>query len=280
MDTSGTNPFNRPAVKAGSWYPADKHVILEMMDSWLNFMPDDKDDSGKTPKFLIVPHAGFKYSGSTAAHSYKKLDGKCTKILLLHPSHYAYLDTLKQSPFHSASTPIGLVPFSRVPEIGLNEKSVDVGEHSAELQFPFIQHIGYKEVWTVMVGDSWTNSDFTNILFLLNNNPDIVIVVSSDFCHYGPNYGYTMEHATATTIRELDMAAFRHISEKNVAGFKGYLRETGNTICGRNAIILAMELINALYPLGQWTLLDYQQSSKIQTPSDNSVSYMSACYHL
>ena len=131
-----------------------------------------------------------------------------------------------------------------------------------------------------MVASKGHSDDYDALrAFIIEHDP--IIVVSSDFCHYGPAYGYQIgADATSDDIKALDMKAFDAISSKDPWQFTDYLLKTGNTICGRNAISLMMELIRDIYPDGEWRLLAYDQSSQVKSSFDSSVSYLAAGYFL
>lgn len=264
----------RRAEKAGSWYPGDGEELLKMISSWMSKITC----TSKNPKVLIVPHAGFRYSGFTASHSYNLLTAKKPlKILLLHPSHHKHLETVRQCPFETIETPLGTLRVDKIEGIQENSMAVDQSEHSAELQFPFLKYLNVESVCSVMVGTKWSEQDVESLTKYLELNPSTVIVVSSDFCHYGPNYGFQIKDFDSLKIEEMDLLGFECIKSKNVRKFSDYLSTTGNTICGRNAILLAMQLINNIYPDGEWTLLHYSQSSNLKS-DPNSVSYLAAVY--
>ena len=102
-------PYFRRAHHAGSWYSSDRVELDNMLSKFLedaetNLIQscDDTNEKGKTsdslPRACICPHAGFQYSGPTAAYSYLALEEALTKnsslrtIVVLHPSHHVYLD--------------------------------------------------------------------------------------------------------------------------------------------------------------------------------------------
>ena len=77
----------RPATFAGSWYPADCDVLRKQMERWIGEASVPTDCRAK---IVIVPHAGYRYSGRTAAHAYKVLQGgNWRRIIVLGPSHRA-----------------------------------------------------------------------------------------------------------------------------------------------------------------------------------------------
>lgn len=252
-----------------------------------------KDTIGSI-KVLIVPHAGYRYSGATAAHCYKLLERQQPrKIILLGPSHHSPLCSgLWGSSFHAAATPFGplKIGFCSATDNSVLDEITDRREHSLEMQFPFIKFCcPDAEIVPYLIG-SYSKSSFSQIAAMLRDTlrqRDTVMVVSSDFCHYGHNYGFypDLRAYTGKTVSEkikaLDMDALDKIFVGDPERFLEYFERTHNTICGRNAILLAMMCIRSCALRGQWTLLDYEQSLQVTADSDkgsSSVSYIAATF--
>jgi len=103
-----------------------------------------------------------------------------------------------------------------------------------------------------------------------------MVVVSSDFTHYGPNYGYLpFVSDVEENLRKLDHGAIRLILAKDFDGYMAYLRKTGDTICGRNAIAVLLKLLPQT-AVGR--LLRYDTSGRITGDFSNSVSYVSIAF--
>jgi len=245
-------------------------------------------------KVLIVPHAGYRYSGATAAYCYKLLQRqRPKKIILLGPSHHSPLrPALWKSSFHAAATPFG--PLKLGVCFGSTlvlDEAVDRNEHSLEMQFPFIKFCcPDAEIVPYLIG-SYNKDSFSLIAAMLREalwkRDDTVMVVSSDFCHYGRNYGFYPDlqayagETVSEKIKALDTDALNTIFAGDPEQLLDYLERTRNTICGRNSILLAMMCIKSCALEGQWTLLDYSQSLQIIAEPDrnsSSVSYIAAAF--
>ncbi|NLE93079.1 MAG: AmmeMemoRadiSam system protein B, partial [Chloroflexi bacterium] len=119
MDTAKlTDP--RPSPIAGTWYPDRPESLRGMIEGFL--------EEAALPAFegqlvgLIAPHAGYIYSGLTAAHAFKALLGKqFARVILLSPSHQPYRQPLLTTSHDAYSTPLGLVPVDREALARLNE---------------------------------------------------------------------------------------------------------------------------------------------------------------
>src|SRR5688500_2294885 len=134
-----------PAV-AGSFYPADPSLLVQQVDGWLSRSPT----AGKArPAALIVPHAGYIYSGPIAASAYahlRALKGSVSRVLLLGPCHFVPLRGLAHPDVDVLQTPLGTVSVDaelreRAEATGLVSGSVEAHrrEHSLEVKLPFLQ---------------------------------------------------------------------------------------------------------------------------------------------
>ena len=136
-----------PAV-AGSFYPADPSLLIQQVDGWLAGSPT----SGEArPAALIVPHAGYSYSGPVAASAYahlRALKGSVSRVLLLGPCHFVPLRGLAHPDVDELQTPLGTVRVDtelreRAEATGLVVPSAEAHqrEHSLEVQLPFLQRV-------------------------------------------------------------------------------------------------------------------------------------------
>jgi len=192
--------YREPAV-AGSFYSKSKEALqLELTD----LMPI-APNSGLDVKALIVPHAGYFYSGAVAAHAFsyiRELEIKPKKVILLGPNHRVGLSGCAIPSYEDFITPLGKVPVDRklcnkLVEKGLviENDNVHTWEHSLEVQLPFLQHcLGDFDILPILVGQSEAENIVTILTFLLEQD-DFLIIVSSDLSHFHPQ-------ATAVQIDE------------------------------------------------------------------------------
>ncbi len=254
---------------------------------------------GATLKCLISPHAGYAYSGPTAAWAYKNIDPtRYDTVFVLGPSHHAYLDTCAVSGVSLFETPLGdlqadleitaiLKETKLFPQIPLK---VDEAEHSLEMQYPYLRLLfgeraekGEVRFVSIMVGDvpKAKLQEYAEILASLISKERVMVAVSSDFCHHGSNtFGYAPTAAGLKqyeVVEQLDRRGMDLIEEGNEAAFKAYLDETKNTICGQNPIRLMMEILAVMKEkMGvkcETKFVAYAQSSKAMKVTDHSVSY-------
>lgn len=216
-------------------------------------------------------------------------------VLVLGPSHYATLSNkCGLTPADQLETPCGelevdvarrdtLLDGSHKSHFVSLSVDADEREHSLEMQFPFIKQVyPHAKVLPIMVGRLNDTTRGEIAASLLGCLPDlqmgrVAIVISSDFCHWGARFGYYGPASNSDEIRKLDMLGFDGLNAPSSVQFQDYLQRTGNTICGREAILLFLEMVErSALATTQWTLLGYSQSNTVSSPSDSSVSYLSA----
>ncbi|MBF0295020.1 MAG: AmmeMemoRadiSam system protein B [Magnetococcales bacterium] len=180
-----------PAV-AGMFYPGDAGELRAMVRDLLNRAPAPPAD----PVALVAPHAGFVYSGLTAAHAYKALQpapaGKPRRVFLLGPSHRVRLDGVSVGNYSACLTPLGrievdreavqcLTRHPRVSEDGVSHRM----EHSLETQLPFLQETLVHFRIVPMVYGETTGRELADLLESCMQ-PEDLIVISTDLSHYHP----------------------------------------------------------------------------------------------
>ena len=202
----------RPAAVAGCFYPADPQVlraqIVEMLAAALPL------EAVPSPKALIVPHAGYIYSGPVAASAYSNLAdlrGKVRRVVLLGPAHRMAVRGFALPAAQVFSTPLGQVALSRSdweslqsrPDVVVDDRPHEF-EHSLEVQLPFLQTVlDSFELVPLLVGDAGGDA-VADVLTTLWGGPESLIVVSSDLSHYhGYNQAQQIDRATVDQILTL-----------------------------------------------------------------------------
>jgi len=174
----------QPAV-AGSFYPADPRELTSQLDSF--FQKTKKIVLYQQIKALIVPHAGYLYSGQTAAWGYRQLPQnlKNPHFVLIGPSHYFPLHGVTSSAASAWKTPLGTVPHipaSVKKTVFLNE-DVHLPEHSLEVQLPFLQHLfPHFSLTCLLTGEQHDSQKLAD--YFLTQYPSARFIVSSDLSHY------------------------------------------------------------------------------------------------
>lgn len=318
----------RNAEHAGSWYTDDKEQLIATLDKYLSQVETTQQQqvgneqsslhsssectSKSVLRALICPHAGYSYSGPTAAYSYSALlqelirpnshpstvssrDRRIRQIIVLHPSHHAPLrGKCAISGARTIATPLGnlhvdttlrdelllLSSDDKKYRFSLMTQEQDENEHSGEMQYPYIAHVLQRAealllaqpnhfaisqitVTPIMCGSLTTADEiaFGALLSDVINRPNVLTIVSTDFCHWGRRFGYqpttanypirqqSLSSTTSATIpiyeiiEQLDRRGMDLIEAKEPGAFAAYLRETNNTVCGRHAVAVWLRAI-------------------------------------
>ena len=297
----------RRASHAGSWYDADARALGAKLDAWL----DAAEAAGveRRPRAAIIcPHAGYSYSGSTAAFSYASVDVRhVTRVWVLGPSHHVAIPgRVAVSPCTAIEVPLGaplqvdtdaIAALRGLPNFTSFSVEDDEAEHSLEMQFPYIWKIFQRagkspadvRLVPLVVGslDERREAEFGALIAeRALADPHALVVVSSDFCHWGSRFAYQYVCDASLPIHEAisrtDHEGMDLISRLDHAGFAQYLKRTRNTICGRHPIGVCLGAVtNAARANGhddptadfEAEFLHYRQSSACVSRSDSSVSY-------
>jgi MEMO1 family protein len=189
------HPVRQPAV-AGAFYPGQAQALASTVASLLADVRARCDSTAATPKALIVPHAGYIYSGATAALAYAQLAALRSiirRVVLLGPVHRVPVRGLALPGAAAFATPLGAIEVDQAAVAALASlRQVVVSpaahalEHSLEVQLPFLQSVldGFKLV-PLAVGDA-TPAEVAQVLEALWGGPETLIVVSSDLSHFLP----------------------------------------------------------------------------------------------
>ncbi len=206
-------PKVRPPAVAGSFYPADPGVLARKVDELL--AAADRPHHGLVaPKALIAPHAGYVYSGPTAAAAYSQLldaRNRIRRVVLLGPVHRTPVRGLALPGAEAFATPLGNVPVDQaatalvrhLPQV-VTSAAAHQFEHSLEVHLPFLQRV--LDDFTVVpfaVGEA-SREDVAEVLEVLWGGDETLIVVSTDLSHYLPYDGArTMDAQTASMMLDL-----------------------------------------------------------------------------
>jgi MEMO1 family protein len=188
-----------PAV-AGMFYPADAQVLRSQVEGFLA-----EAEGGPHPKAVIVPHAGFVYSGPVAATAYARIDPeKSRRVVLIGPSHRVPFRGLAASGATVWRTPLGDVPLE--PVDGIPElEAAHAQEHSLEVQLPFLQTVLNEFTLLPLVAGDASAEEVAGVLDRLRGGPETLIVISSDLSHYeNDETCRRLDRATADSILALD----------------------------------------------------------------------------
>ncbi|MCC6534709.1 MAG: AmmeMemoRadiSam system protein B [Burkholderiales bacterium] len=204
--------IRQPAV-AGMFYPADPGKLAAAVDELLAAAQRSQHD-GAAPKALIVPHAGYVYSGPVAASAYSRLRSardRIRRVVLMGPVHRVPVRGLALPGASAFATPLGTVPVDaaaveqvrRMPQV-VESAPAHALEHSLEVHLPFLQRaLASFSLVPFAVGTA-TREEVAEVLDRLWGGDETLIVVSSDLSHYLPyDQAREIDAATAAMIRDL-----------------------------------------------------------------------------
>ncbi len=249
-------PKVRPAYCAGQWYPESEAELARQVDDLL--ARASPPTSGVRPLALIVPHAGYRFSAPVAAEGYRWLQGhQYRRVIVLAFSHSSaglYNGVDVPEDLSAYRTPLGEVPIDReVCDSLLKSPGVaahpgmDRDEHSLELQLPFLQRTVREFRLVPSLIGRMSTSDYATAADAILRCVDegTLLVASSDFTHFGPQYRYTpFDGDVPSKLRELADQAAAPILNGEFDGFLDHRAKTKDTICGRGPIAMLLRVLS------------------------------------
>lgn len=247
---------------AGSWYPDTASGIRALAGEWERSPGQEIAQPLQRPNVLILPHAGWTYSGETAWSAVRMVKGADFKrVVVLAPSHRAWIENRLVAPEADAvSTPLGKTEIDRdwldrlslLAPVAQND-GVHRGEHAAQIEYPLLQHAlgeGFKIVPLIMGGFGADQMGMCVRALSRLIDAETLLVVSSDFTHYGTDFSYApFGTEGGEDVREkvaaLDAEALSLISKRDADGFAAFVKRTGATICGHVPIEMALRAFPA-----------------------------------
>lgn len=216
----------RPAAVAGSFYPGSRDELATVVDRLLSSVTA-QTPAGGPPKALVVPHAGYVYSGPIAASAYAQWRAlkRPARIVLLGPAHYVGFRGLALPDAEALQTPLGTVtidPIAATLDLP-RSAAVHVREHSLEVQLPFLQTVLGSDFTLVplAVGHA-SRVQVAQVLDALWEGSRIVI--SSDLSHYLPwSEARKLDALTASSIVALDADSIHDEQACGNAPLRGFL---------------------------------------------------------
>ncbi|MDH3546627.1 MAG: AmmeMemoRadiSam system protein B [Gammaproteobacteria bacterium] len=208
--------IREPAV-AGQFYPGEAELLSRSVDVLLD---EVKVVAGDAPKALIVPHAGYMYSGPVAAAAYARLRpyrDLYTRVILLGPCHRVPVRGLALSGADVFRTPLGDVPLDKEaigsidsPRVKTFDATHEL-EHSLEVHLPFLQSVlGSFTLVPIVVGNA-THEAVAEVLDTLWGGSETLIVISSDLSHYlSYDKARTLDGETRQAIENLEARGIDH----------------------------------------------------------------------
>lgn len=252
----------RPPAVAGFFYPADPDELRQMVGQFM----EHAQLKTVPPKAIIAPHAGYIYSGPTAATAYSSLQPlheKINRVILLGPAHRVYLRGLALSSATHFASPMGMVEIDQsavelikdLPQVSISDIAHQQ-EHSLEVHLPFLQYLLDKFLLVPLVVGDASPEEVAEVLDILWGGEETAIVISSDLSHY---HDYD-------TARRLDAATTRAIENLQLESIGP------NQACGCMPIRGLLQVIRNKRKLSVHTL-DLRNSGDTAGTKDRVVGY-------
>ncbi len=269
----------REPVVDGVFYPLEKEMLEKQIK---DFLAQAEKIEGK-PKILIIPHAGYDFSGQAAAYGFKQLEGENFKrVILIGPSHIDWFDGIALSEKDIWRTPLGDVAVDVdfcQKLIKENKKifyreSAHFEEHSLEAELPFLQKVlaDFKIVPIIMGEPTAENAKILSEALKKNIDGKTLIIISSDLSHY-PSY---------ETAVKVDKKTIESILSGKIENFEKTIKEELNKnlenletcACGEGPIKVALLLAKSL-ELEKIKLLKYTNTGDANNDHYRVVGYAS-----
>lgn len=202
---------------AGTFYPADKKLLSNMIDQ---FIADNQIIFSCLPKALIVPHAGYIYSGPIASSAYgglKPFTSEIKDVVILSPTHYWDIATIAVSDVDYFSTPLGRILVNKEKQHAISAcKDVQIlpqafeKEHALEVHLPFLQKVLHSfQIIPLIIGQVSPES-ISKVLSSLDDD-NTIFIVSSDLSHFNDyQAAIQLDKQTSIYIEQLDYSALNH----------------------------------------------------------------------
>jgi MEMO1 family protein len=285
-------PHTHASPYAGHWYSSNRSELAEQVTGLL-------DESERRRPFVrpgglgfVVPHAAPAYSGAVAAAVYRHVQAaRPRRIVMIGFCHRGGVSGIGVPNVHSIATPLGstrmdvdaateltaCIPFHFVAEEA-------VCDHSVEIQLPFLQTATPEAVMLPLYVGHLSRSERFAAASRLRELADghTVFIASSDFTHYGRDFGYVpfgLDRSTPDRLRELDHEIMDSASGIDPGLFLSDVQRTQWTVCGSEPIALLLEVLRGMEgdEMFQETL-DYQTSGDITSDYSHCVSYSGLGY--
>lgn len=274
----------RPAALAGGWYSDDAESLRSTIRKHLQ---KATPWSGARPMALVSPHAGYRYSGATAGHGYRTVQGRSyERVFLIGPAHRSSHHGASIPPDAFYETPLGRLPLDRAVAATLLESplfdshpAAHRQEHCLEIQLPFLQQTlkGPFAIVPMLIG-SVSRDEIRELSALLREviSPKDLLIVSSDFTHYGPRFDYTpFQDDVPSGLGRYADEAYAAIAARDVDALLSHQERTGDSICGIRPIAIALGLLPQDAKAHR---LAFDTSGNITGDYTNSVSYLSIAF--
>lgn len=263
----------RPAAVAGKFYTKDKDELIQQLEF---FQKHRKCDYKASSRAVIVPHAGYIYSGQLANEGFSYLDKNAKKIFIIAPPHYVAVNNVALSSFNFWSTPLGEIEVDQeinqelVEKFGCEfEDDAFKDEHSVEVQVPFIQkYFPNAKIIPILVGKHYEK--VTKIIAHYWQNSENAFVISSDLSHFYPSHeARKLDSITAEMVETKDLEKFSPEQACGALGIKALIDFSKH----RGYALIRLGLVNSgdatgdtsrVVGYGSWMLFEGERNTFIK----------------
>lgn len=262
---------------AGQFYPAEASVLAKQISDFLKKAEQEtKASAKKSFKALILPHAGYDYSGLTAALGYNKIKGDSIQtVVLIGPYHQAHFSGACLWPSGKWVTPLGVISINADMAKGIQQDnplfkapiSYHETEHSLEVHVPFIQTLFPKaKLVPILISDPQYAKMLAKTLAKFVNKEKVLVIASTDMSHYHPKQ----------EANQIDSDTFKSLEKayKN-ANFTPLYEAIGHNdieLCGAAAVMTLLEL-SKLLKWGDLDIFAYHDSGETAGDNKSVVGY-------
>ena len=262
----------RSSAVAGQFYPAGCEEVKGYLARFEKVLQDNGFESSAvavTPQMIIVPHAGYVYSGFTADVAFKTAREKRSEtqtVVVIGPSHRVYLEGASVARYEAYETPCGTLAVDTALSERLYGQFDFVGfmpeahrEHSTEVQMPFVKHYFPEAAVVEIVYGDVAPSQLTELIDAVLKDARALVVISTDLSHF-----HTLSEA-----KGLDTLCMQGVADLDLAGL-----ESGCEACGLLGVKAAVYAANKRGLKS--VLLDYRTSADVTKDEGSVVGYLSA----
>ena len=253
---------------AGNFYPSDPVDLREFCSTHLA-----KSSGKRKAKAVLLPHAGYIYSGETACRVLSQIEIPQT-VILIGPNHRAKGHEFAVYAEGEWQTPLGAVPINTELAAVLLETSHDLHkdetahttEHSLEVLVPFLQFLNPEvQIVPVIVGTldfEWAGEVAAAIAQVAAGRKDVLIIISNDMSHYYPD----------DVTRQKDRYALDAIEKLDAAGLAAQASAHAITMCGIAPVSMLLQ-VKEILGIQKASLVDYRTSADATGEKDRVVGY-------
>ncbi|HXF91090.1 MAG TPA: AmmeMemoRadiSam system protein B [Candidatus Nitrosotenuis sp.] len=266
---------SRPPIAAAKFYPKESEELEQTITELLSTPKSKKTQD--LIKAIIVPHAGYSYSGKIAAQAYQAIAHlKPRRIIILGPSHFVSIGETVALPNHNSwQSPLGNIKIDTKlrdqlleenPFIQINNKAHDQ-DHAIEVQLPFLQTLFPKaKILPIAINSLDRSKELASILIkYLDKNT--LLVVSTDMSHYHK----------ASVAETIDEATIKSIVDQNIEGLRAGLNDESMEMCGKAAVVTLMEIVKLMGAI-KVSKLAYTHSGAVSQDQNRVVGYFAATF--